>query len=54
VQALSGADGTIYTATDGERLNGRVVGNLIRKGVLRPNGDGLFPGFTQTYSAIQP
>ena len=51
VQSLTSDEGKIYTTQDGERLNSRAIGNLIIKGALVPNGDGLFDGFTQTYRA---
>lgn len=32
----------------GGQVNARIVRSLLRDGVLKPAGDGLFAGFTQT------
>jgi hypothetical protein len=37
--------------TNGAVVHKRVFNNLIEKGLLKPNNDGLFTGFSQTWSA---
>lgn len=51
IQFLPGDETDIYTLTNGERVNRRTIDNLLHKGAIKPNSDGLFPGFHQSYSA---
>jgi hypothetical protein len=38
---------------NGKNVNARMIKNLIEKGHLKYNEDGLMPGYSQTISAVQ-
>jgi hypothetical protein len=48
----SGEDAT-YRFQDGSSAHRRVLDKLIHDGLIIPNNDGLFPGFSQTYGAVR-
>ncbi len=52
VVAMTEKGETEYTTLDGGHLDLRIIRNLIAKGALTPNNDGLLEGFTQTYSPV--
>lgn len=42
-----------FTTTAGRAQRARSVEGLIARGVLMANGDGLFPGMSQTYRLVE-
>ncbi len=49
VQFHRGADGRYYVA-DGREIKGAGLYELLDSGIFVPQEDGLFPGFTQTFT----